>query len=110
MHAYIKHHATPRVRFVVFYTHMKPDDLKKAPKLFCENIKIGHTPEYFVLGLSSGSQANIFSLTPAHAKRLLQYLTYEIGEFEKENGTLTTTWEPHIVSPVQRSNPPSDKS
>jgi len=89
---------------------MKPDDLKKAPKLFCENIKIGHSPEYFVLGLSSGSQANIFSLTPAHTKRLLQYLTYEISEFEKEHGVINATWDPNVVSPVQRANPPSDKS
>lgn len=90
--------------------HMKADDLKKAPKLFCENITIGHSPEYFVLGLSSGSQANIFSITPKHAKRLLQYLAYEVGAFEKEYGELDTHWDPSIISPVQRANPPSDKS
>jgi hypothetical protein len=89
---------------------MKSDDLKSAPKLFCESIQIGHTPEYFAMGLSSGSQAHIFSLTPAHAKRLLLYLTYEITEFEKKNGTIETTWIPHVKSPIQRSNPPSSKS
>lgn len=90
---------------------MKADDLKNAPKVFCESIKIGHTPEYFVLGLSSGTQANIFSITPGHAKRLLQYLTYEVTEFENKHGEIVTTdWEPHVVSPVQRANPPSDKS
>ncbi len=89
---------------------MKSDDLKNSPKLFCESIQIGHTPEYFVMGLSSGTQAQIFSLTPAHAKRLLQYLTYEITEFEKKNGTIETTWIPHVKSPIQRSNPPSAKS
>lgn len=89
---------------------MKPDDLKKAPKLFCENIKINQSPEYFILGLSSGSQAHIFSLTPGHAKRLQQYLSYEIGEYEKKNGEIVSKWEPHIISPVQRANPPSDKS
>jgi hypothetical protein len=89
---------------------MKPDDLKKAPKLFCENIKIGQSPEYFVVGLSSGSQAHIFSLTPAHAKRFLQYLAYEINEFENENGVIDATWTPHVVSPVQRANPPTDAS
>ena len=89
---------------------MKPEDLKKAPKLFCENIKIGHSPEYFVLGLSSGSQANIYSLTPNHAKRLLQYLTYEIGEYEKENGEIQAVWTPNVISPVQRAHPPTDAS
>ena len=81
---------------------MKSEDLQKAPKLFCENILIGQSPEYFVVGLSSGTQANIFSLTPAHAKRFMQYLSYEVAEYEKKQGVIETKWEPHIVSPVQR--------
>ena len=89
---------------------MNGDELKNAPKMFCENIKIGQSPEYFVLGLSSGTQAQIFSLTPGHAKRLLQYLTFEIEQFEKQNGVINTTWEPHIKSPIQRTNPPSEQS
>ena len=89
---------------------MNPDDLKKAPKLFCENITIGKSPEYFVLGLSSGSQAHIFSLSPAHAKRLQQYLTYEIAEFETQHGPIDTVWQPHVKSPIQRANPPSEQS
>jgi len=89
---------------------MKPDDLKKAPKLFCENIKIGQSKEYFVVGLSSGAQAHIFSLTPEHAKRFLKYLTYEVSEYEKVHGEIQTNWVPHVVSPVQRANPPTDAS
>ncbi len=89
---------------------MKPDDLKKAPKLFAENIKIGFSPEYFVLGVSSGSQAQIYSLTPAHAKRLLQYLEHEVTEFEEKHGEITAEWNPNVVSPVQRANPPTDNS
>ncbi|MCF7815985.1 MAG: DUF3467 domain-containing protein [Candidatus Pacebacteria bacterium] len=89
---------------------MSPDDLQKAPKLFCENIRIGFTPEYFVVGLSSGTQSSIYSLTPAHAKRFLQYLTHEITQFEKANGTIVAEWNPNIVSPVQKLNPPDTKS
>ncbi len=89
---------------------MNSDDLKKAPKLFCESITIGQTPEYFVLGLSSGTQAHIFSLSPAHAKRLAQYISYEIAEYEKVHGGIDTTWSPSVVSPVQRANPPSSIS
>lgn len=89
---------------------MKSEDLKKAPKLFAENIKIGFTPEYFVLGISSGAQAQIYSLSPAHAKRLQQYLTHELAEFEKSHGEITAEWNPNVVSPVQRSNPPSNGS
>lgn len=89
---------------------MKSDDLKKAPKLFCENIRLGRSPEYFVMGLSSGNQAQVYALSPAHAKRLVQYLEYEIAEFEKEHGTITAEWDPNVVSPVQRYNPPTEGS
>lgn len=89
---------------------MKLDDLKKAPKLFCENIKLGYTPEYFIMGLSSGTQANIYSLTPAHTKRLLQYLTHELSQYEKTHGEIKAEWNPNVVSPVQKLNPPSQSS
>lgn len=89
---------------------MKPDDLKKAPKLFAENIRIGHSPEYFVLGISSGAQAQIFSLTPAHTKRLLQYLEHEVKAYEELHGEITAKWNPNVVSPVQRQNPPTEGS
>lgn len=89
---------------------MKSEDLKRAPKLFAENIKIAYTPEYFVLGISSGEKAQIYSLSPAHAKRLKQYLEHEIGVFEKTHGEITAEWSPNVVSPVQRANPPSEGS
>ncbi len=89
---------------------MKPDDLKQAPKLFCESINIGYTPEFFVMGLSSGNQGAIYSLTPQHAKRLQQYLTHQVTEYEKEHGAIKATWSPTVVSPVQRKNPPTDLS
>ncbi len=89
---------------------MKPEDLKKAPKLFAENIKIGFTPEYFVMGVSSGAQAQIYSLTPGHAKRLQQYLSHELASFEKEHGEITAEWNPNVVSPVQKANPPTEGS
>ncbi len=89
---------------------MKPEDLEKAPKLFCENIKLGFSPEFFVMGLSSGAQVSIFSLTPQHTKRLLHYLTHEIEQFEKVNGEIKAEWNPNVVSPVQKLNLPDEKS
>lgn len=80
---------------------MKPEDIKKAPKMFCEAIHIAYTPEYFVMGLSSGSEASIYSLTPEHTKRLQQYLTHQIAEFEAKNGEIKAKWDPKIVSPIQ---------
>ncbi|MDA8597048.1 DUF3467 domain-containing protein [Candidatus Pacebacteria bacterium] len=89
---------------------MKPEDLKKAPKLFAENIKVGFTPEYFIMGMSSGAQAQIYSLTPGHAKRLLQYLEHNVKEYEEKHGEITAEWNPNVVSPVQKANPPSEGS
>ena len=39
---------------------MKPEDLQKAPKLLAENIRIGHSPEYFVIGISSGARSEAY--------------------------------------------------
>jgi len=89
---------------------MKGDDLQKAPKLFAENIKIGYSPEYFVMGVSSGNQAQIYSMTPGHAKRLLQYLEHELKNYEEKHGEITAEWNPNVVSPVQRFNPPAGGS
>ncbi|NCN52426.1 hypothetical protein GW943_01300 [Candidatus Parcubacteria bacterium] len=89
---------------------MKPEDLQKAPKMFCENVMTAFTPEYFVMGLSSGNQANIYSFSPAHMKRLVQKLTHDLAEFEQKHGEITATWDPNIISPVQQINPPSKDS
>lgn len=89
---------------------MKPEDLQSAPKIFCENIKLGFTPEYFAMGLSSGDESTIYSLTPGHAKRLLKYLEHEVLQYERVHGTINAEWSPHIVSPVQKLNPPLEQS
>ena len=92
---------------------MKPEDLQKAPKQFCENIKIGYTPEYFIMGLSSGNQANIYSLTPGHLKRLSQYIDDQIKRYEEKHGHIDAEWDPNVPSPIQNDlgvNEPTDKS
>ena len=89
---------------------MKPDDLKKSAKLFAENIKVGFTPEYFVMGFTSGNQGSIYSFTPQHAKRLQQYLSHQLTEFETKHGEINAKWDPKIKSPVQRVSQPRDGS
>ena len=89
---------------------MKPEDLKNAPKLFCESISVGYTPEYFVMGLSSGTQAAIYSLTPQHLKRLREYLDHQIAGYEKEHGTIKAEWNPNVPSPLRHLSPPSELS
>lgn len=89
---------------------MKADDLKRAPKLFAENMKIGYSSDYFILGISSGAQAQVYSLSPAHAKKLQQYLAHQIAEYEEKHGEITATWDPNVVSPVQKANQPLEGS
>jgi hypothetical protein len=89
---------------------MKQDELKKAPKMFCESVSLAFTPEYFVMGLTSGTQGSIYTLTPQHAKRLHQYLEHQLKDFEEKNGEIVAEWNPNVVSPVQRANPPSEGS
>jgi len=89
---------------------MKQEDLKKAPKLFCESINLAFTPEYFVIGMTSGNQGTIYTLTPQHAKRLQQYVTHQVKEYEEKHGEVKAEWDPNIVSPVQRANPPAEGS
>jgi len=89
---------------------MKSEDLKKAPKLLAENIKIGYSPEFFIMGISSGNQGQVYSLTPGHAKRLQQYLTSELKNFETKHGEIKAEWNPNVISPVQRQNPPTPLS
>ena len=83
---------------------MKIEDIKKAPKLFCESVNLAYTPEFFVMGLSSGNQSTIYSLTPQHAKRLQQYLSHQITQYEEKHGEIKADWNPNIVSPVQLSD------
>ena len=89
---------------------MKKEDLKNAPKLFCESINVAYTPEYFVIGMTSGNQGTLYTLTPQHAKRLQQYLAHQVSEFEEKNGEVEAKWDPNVVSPVQRANPPQEGS
>lgn len=89
---------------------LSADDFKNEPKEFCESVQLAYTPEYFALALTSGSAGVVYAITPQHAKRLAQYLSHQVGEYEKEHGAITATWNPNVVSPVQRGNPPTDKS
>jgi len=89
---------------------MTPDNLKKAPKVFCEAVHMGFTPEYFILAFTSGAQATVYTMTPEHAKRLQLQLTHQLAEYEKDHRPVVADWNPHVVSPVQPMRPPTDKS
>lgn len=87
---------------------MNNDEMKNAPKLFCESIKLAYTPEYFIFGARSGNQGQLYTLTPQHAKRLQQYLNHQMSEYESKHGEIDAKWDPKIISPMQPGNPSDD--
>ena len=66
-------------------------DLNKVPKQFCENITVGFSKEYFVMGMMTGEAAAFFAMTPQHMKRLSQYLAVQISDYEQKNGAIAHT-------------------
>ena len=79
----------------------KKIDLSKVPKQFCDNIMVGSSQESFVMGMLNGESAAFYALTPQHMKRLAQYLSSQVGAYEKQFGEIDAKWEPGIRSPIQ---------
>ena len=77
-------------------------NLEKSEKLFCDNATIGVGKDSFAIGFASGTRASVYAFTPGHAKRLLQYLTHQVAEYEKVHGEIVVEpWTPDVLSPVQ---------
>ena len=76
-------------------------DLNKVPKQFCENVVIGLSQELFVMGMLNGEGGSFFALTPQHMKRLSQYLSHQIAEYEKNFSVINAEWSPFVQSPIQ---------
>ena len=76
-------------------------DLNKVPKQFCENITVGFSQEFFVMGMITGEAAAFFALTPQHMKRLSQYLAIQVTDYEAKHGAINAKWTPGIESPIQ---------
>ena len=81
-----------------YASHM---DLAKIPKQFCENISVALSKEDFVMGMFTGESGVTYALTPQHMKRLAQYLSHQIIEYEKQFGVIDAEWKPGIQSPIQ---------
>lgn len=86
------------------------DEDQPTPRIFCESANIGFTQEYFVFALNSGNQTDYYTISPQHAKRLQQYLSHQISEYERKNGEIKAKWDSSVISPLQRVNPPTDLS
>jgi hypothetical protein len=76
-------------------------DVNKVPKQFCENISVGFSQEFFVMSMMTGQAGITYALSPQHVKRLSQYLTHQIAEYEKKFGEVKAEWKPGVQSPIQ---------
>lgn len=76
-------------------------DLLKAPKQFIDSVMGGFTDEHFILAMLSGENAQIYAVTPQHAKRIAQWMQYQVTEFEKKHGAINAEWTPGMKSPIQ---------
>jgi len=76
-------------------------DLNKVPKQFCENITVGFSGEFFVMLMHVGESVASFALSPQHMKRLAQYLSHQVTDYEKKFGEIKAEWKPGIESPIQ---------
>lgn len=76
-------------------------DINKIPKQFAENVTVGFSGEFFALLMHVGETIASYALTPQHTKRLAQYLTFQVTEYEKKFGQIHAEWKPGIESPIQ---------
>jgi len=76
-------------------------DLNRVQKQFCENVTIGFSQEAFIVGMLNGESGAFYVLTPQHIKRLTQYLSAQLTDYEKKFGTIDAVWKPGIESPIQ---------
>lgn len=79
-------------------------DIIKAPKQFLDTVTGGFSEEFFVLAMVTGENAAVYALTPQHAKRLSQWLTYQVEQYEKKHHTVDATWIPGTKSPIQSTD------
>lgn len=76
-------------------------DLNKVSKQYCDNVIAGRSKESFTLGVLAGETGSFFALSPQHFKRLVQNLTFQLSEYEKEYGEIDAVWTPGVQSPIQ---------
>lgn len=53
------------------------------------------------MAMLAGENGIAYALSPQHMKRLSQYLTHQIAEYEKQFSTIEAEWTPGIQSPIQ---------
>lgn len=76
-------------------------DFNQVPKQFCDDVTVGFRDDTFAVVLRSGNTGHAFAFSPEHTKRLAQYLTYQVEQYEKKYQEIDAVWSPNIQSPIQ---------
>ncbi|HVZ75746.1 MAG TPA: hypothetical protein VG934_00535 [Candidatus Paceibacterota bacterium] len=84
--------------------------IAKTPKSFSENVRVLFGEGHFVLTVYKGEMSESYVLTPHHTKRLSQLLSFQISEYERQNGEIPAMLDLRIPSPFQNDlqGPKSD--
>ena len=84
---------------------MNEDFWRNVPKVYCDNANmavVSGTGNVFLLALLSGSNAQAFTFTPEHMKRVSQLINYNLQKYEQQNGSIKVDeWTPETKSPIQ---------
>lgn len=69
-----------------------PEKFEDERRIFCDRAFVIVGDEHFVLALQSGNVMDrTYSLTPGHAKRLMQLLEKQVAIFEQKHGKLNVS-------------------
>jgi hypothetical protein len=78
---------------------------RSASKIYCDGANMavmGGLGNMFLLSLHSGGNAQVFSFTPEHAKRLSQLVSHHIKSYEEVHGLINVDdWTPEMKAPFQ---------
>lgn len=73
---------------------------KQQQKYHIDNVEGYINKEIFAMALFSGLVPFVFTFTPSYMKRLWQWLSYHVAEYEKKEGKIQCEdWTPSQVSP-----------
>jgi hypothetical protein len=82
---------------------------RQASKIYCDDTSVaiveGTIGDMFLLAMRSGSNTQVFAFTPGHAKRFMQLVAHNVGQYEGKKGKIKVDdWTPGMKAPFQVSD------
>ncbi len=78
----------------------KKIDMNQLPKKLCDGAIGAYGKEIFSFALTSGNSLDSFAATPQTMKSIMQWMSFQIENYEKQFGAIDMT-PPKIQSPIQ---------